>query len=168
MQLTVPYPSEANHYSQLHVVRLLASWHHWTGQHLVDSELSAAEQARQLFHAPFVVLSHDIAADPVLNYSNQAGLMLFELTWDELVQTPSRLTTEPIHREGRAALLAEVSRRGYIDHYRGVRISKTGRRFLIERAMVWNLLDDRGAPYGQAATFSEWKFIEPTYKGVDR
>jgi hypothetical protein len=43
-----------------------------------------------------------------------------------------------------------------------VRVSKSGRRFLIDRATVWNLLDDSGAHYGQAATFSAWKFIEPT------
>ena len=162
MQLTVPYPSEANHYCQFHVIRLLASWHHWTGGHLIDPELSAAEQARQLFQAPFAVLSHDTAPDPVLNYANQVGLTLFELTWEELVQTPSRLTAEPMHREDRAALLAEVSRQGYIDRYRGVRVSKTGRRFFIEQARVWNLLDDSGARYGQAATFGEWKFLEAT------
>jgi hypothetical protein len=154
------FPSEANRYLEGHVAVLLASLHHWTGRHLVDPNLPKHEQARQLFHAPFAVLSHNGAADPLLNYANQTGLALFELTWDELVRTPSRLTAEPIHRNARAALLAAVSRQGYIDNYRGVRISKTGRRFMIERATVWNLLDENGAPYGQAATFESWRFIE--------
>jgi hypothetical protein len=162
MQLASDYPSEVNQFLQVHVARMLASWHHWTGSYLVDPKLPSLEQARRLFHAPFAVLSHDTASDPMLNYSNQAGLALFELTWDELVRTPSRLTAEPTDRDARADLLAAVSRQGYIDNYRGVRISKTGRRFLIEQATVWNLLDERGANYGQAATFSAWRFIEPT------
>jgi hypothetical protein len=162
MQLASDYPSEVNQFLQVHVARMLASWHHWTGSYLVDPKLPSLEQARRLFHAPFAVLSHDSASDPMLNYSNQAGLALFELTWDELVRTPSRLTAEPTDRDARADLLAAVSRQGYIDNYRGVRISKTGRRFLIEQATVWNLLDERGANYGQAATFSAWKIIAPT------
>jgi hypothetical protein len=57
-------------------------------------------------------------------------------------------------------LLSEVSSRGYINDYRGVRVAKNGRRFLIERATVWNLLDESGAPYGQAATFNEWRYLD--------
>jgi len=48
-------------------------------------------------------------------------------------------------------LLAEVTEQGYIDHYEGVRLSKTGKRFLIKNAVVWNLLDDDGGYKGQAA-----------------
>jgi hypothetical protein len=44
----------------------------------------------------------------------------------------------------------------FIDDYSGVRVSSTGRRFLIERATVWNLVDARGAYRGQAAAFSDW------------
>ena len=65
-----------------------------------------------------------------------------------------------MHRDERARLLDAVTRDGFIDDYRGVRISKTGRRFLIENATVWNLLDENGAPYGQAATFSAWKYVD--------
>jgi hypothetical protein len=56
-------------------------------------------------------------------------------------------------------LLATVNQHGFIDDYRGVRISKSGRRFMIEQATVWNLLDENGAPYGQAASFSQWEYI---------
>jgi hypothetical protein len=82
------------------------------------------------------------------------------MTWGELIRTASRLTAEPVHRSERARLLAAVSGKGFIDDYSGIRISKTGRRFVIERATVWNLIDDLGAPYGQAATFSEWKYLD--------
>jgi hypothetical protein len=76
MQPTFTYPSEVNQYHYLHVERMLASWHHWTGRYLVDPKLPRLEQARRLFQAPFAVLSHDTASDPMLNYSNQTGLAL--------------------------------------------------------------------------------------------
>jgi hypothetical protein len=37
-----------------------------------------------------------------------------------------------------------------------VRITRTGRRFKIERAIVWNLIDAAGTIHGQAATFDQW------------
>ena len=153
-------PAQPNGYLESHVRLLLNSFRHWTGKSLVQQNLSSNEQARQLFCAPFVVLSHDTGIDPLLNYANQAGLRLFELNWKELTALPSRLTAEPMHRGERARLLGRVTQQGYIDDYSGVRISKTGRRFLIERAVVWNVRDDQGAPYGQAATFSAWRFLD--------
>lgn len=81
------------------------------------------------------------------------------MSWDELTRTPSRLTAEAPNREERARLLAAVTQNGFIDDYSGVRISKTGRRFKISRATVWNLLDANQNYFGQAAMFSEWKFL---------
>jgi hypothetical protein len=71
---------------------------------------------------------------------------------------PSRLTAEAPDRTERARLLAEVAARGFIDDYSGVRISRTGQRFRIERATVWNLSDDEGRRCGQAATFRTWRY----------
>lgn len=139
---------------------MLASLRHWTGRNLVEPGLAPEEQARELFNAPFAVLSHDTATDPILNYANRISLQLFELSWEELTVMPSRLTAEAPARAERTRLLSEVSSRGYIDDYRGVRVAKNGRRFLIERATVWNLLDESGAPYGQAATFNEWHYLD--------
>ncbi|MGZ8453422.1 MAG: MEKHLA domain-containing protein [Candidatus Binatia bacterium] len=152
-------PCEENQFRSDHVARLLASLRRWTGRVLVDPRLPAVEQARQIFYARFAVLSHNTAADPMLNYGNRAGMQLFELSWAELMRTPSRLTAEPLHRDERARLLDAVTRKGFIDDYRGIRISNTGRRFLIDNATVWNLLDENGAHYGQAATFSAWKYV---------
>ena len=81
------------------------------------------------------------------------------MSWEELTRTPSRLTTEAPNREERARLLAMVVTRGFIDDYSGVRISKSGRRFKISRATVWNLLAQDGRPGGQAAMFGEWEFL---------
>jgi hypothetical protein len=76
-----------------------------------------------------------------------------------LTRTPSRLTAEAPDREERARLLEIVTRRGFIDDYSGIRVSKTGRRFRISRATVWNLLTEDGRPCGQAARFDKWEFL---------
>jgi hypothetical protein len=63
-------------------------------------------------------------------------------------------------RDERAEFLRRVRENGFIDDYSGIRISRTGRRFRIRQAIVWNVLDDAGAYAGQAATFSSWEFLE--------
>ena len=153
---TLPEPGVDNAYLADHVERLRRSLRHWTRRDLVAPDLPSAEAARLVYEAPFVVLSHGNAADPVLTYGNRAAQALFELTWDQLTRMPSRLTAEAPDREERARLLAQVAAHGFIDDYSGVRVSRTGRRFCIARATVWNLLDDAGRHCGQAATFAQW------------
>ena len=145
-----------------HVQLLLDSFARLVGRELVSREGSAAEQAERLFHAPFVVVSHGTEADPVLNYGNAQAIALWELTWQELTRTPSRLTAEPMHRDERARLLARTREHGFVDDYSGIRISKTGRRFRIEQAIVWNLTGAASEHRGQAATFDHWTPLEPT------
>jgi hypothetical protein len=143
-----------------HAERLRRTFHALTGRPLIDPALSPEAGAAALFHAPFVVLSHNTAPDPILTYGNQAALELFALSWVELIQMPSRYTAEAPNWAERARRLAEVTARGLIDDYSGVRIAQTGQRFLIEQAMVWNLTDEEGRPCGQAATFREWRYVE--------
>lgn len=156
--MVVPRP--ANRYQVEHAERLRRSYHALTGRHLIDPALSPDAAAEALFHAPFVVLSHDAAPDPILTYGNRAALDLFALTWEELIRMPSRYTAEAPDRAERARLLAEVAARGFIDDYAGVRIARTGNRFQIARATVWNLTDETGRRCGQAATFREWRSLE--------
>jgi len=139
-----------------HAQLLLESFAKLLGRELVSREGSAAEQTERLFHAPFVVVSHGTQVDPILNYGNAAALALWEMTPEQLTQTPSRLTAEPLHRDERARLLERTRRDGYVDDYSGVRISASGKRFRIERAIVWNLTDAAGTHLGQAATFDSW------------
>ena len=135
------------------------SLRHWTGRDLLPGLFNPLGLAKNIFEAPFVLVSHGTEADPILNYGNAAALQLWEMTWDELTRTPSRLTAEAPNRTERAQLLAAVTANGFIDDYSGIRISKTGRRFRIAQATVWNLLDERGHYAGQAATFSRWEFL---------
>ena len=142
-----------------HTQLLLNSYQHWLGSELIDRSGSVEEQARRLFEAPVVVVSHGMQADPILSYGNQTALDLWEMDVDTLLETPSRLTAEPVHRDERALLLERTTRDGYVDDYRGIRTARSGRRFLIERAIVWNLIDASGQRAGQAATFSEWVWL---------
>ena len=142
-----------------HTACLARSLEHWTGRELVPGITDPRGLSRAVFEAPFALVSHGIEADPILNYGNHAALALWEMSWMELTRTPSRLTAEAPNRDERARLLETVSRRGFIADYSGVRISKTGRRFRIARATVWNLLTADGQPCGQAAQFDEWEYL---------
>jgi hypothetical protein len=142
-----------------HTASLARSLRHWTGRELLGGISNTADFARAIFEAPFVLVSHGTEPDPILNYGNRAALAIWEMTWEELTRTPSRLTAEEPNRAERARLLQAVTERGFIDDYSGVRISKTGGRFGIARATVWNLMTAEGKPYGQAAMFDHWDFL---------
>jgi hypothetical protein len=139
---------------------LLDSYEKALGRPLIPRSGDDGKDAEALYHAPFVVVSHGTEADPVLNYGNATALALWETDWSTLTRLPSRLTAEPVAREERAAMLERARRDGYIADYAGVRIATSGRRFRIENAIVWNLVDVNGQPAGQAATFADWKFLE--------
>jgi PAS domain-containing protein len=146
-------------YSIQFVTSLLASHLDLTGQPLLErlpGETDAALAAR-LYAAPFVVLAHGTEPDPLFNYANAAAQHLFELSWDEFIGLPSRLSAETPERGERERLLARVTTHGFIDDYSGIRISKSGHCFRIQRATVWNLSNAAGHRIGQAATFSDWQ-----------
>jgi len=139
---------------------LLTSFRHWTGRDLIERGGTQLDESQRLFDSPFAVVSHGLQEDPVLNYGNRQALWLWEMEWDDLTTTPSRLTAEPINQAERARMLKRAADQGFIDDYQGIRISKTGRRFFVERAVVWNVVDDTLHHYGQAATFSVWSFLK--------
>lgn len=139
-----------------HTRILLDSYRHWLKSDLIP-RATPEDDARTLYLAEFVVVSHGTQPDPVLNYGNAIALRLWEMDAKTLLQTPSRLTAEPLHRDERARLLERTTRDGYVDDYQGIRISATGKRFRIHRAIVWNLIAPQGDRVGQAATFAEWE-----------
>jgi hypothetical protein len=145
---------------ETHVQRLLNSFSKWTGGELIARSGNPADDAKRLFDAPFIVVSHGTQSDPILNYGNRAALKLWSLDWEQLTRMPSRLTAEPMHQAERAQFMAQVAREGFVRGYRGVRIASTGRRFYIEDATIWNVLDESGSVCGQAATFSKWQDLE--------
>lgn len=138
--------------NEIHAQRLLNSYKHWTGNELIaiTSELPLL---KQLDEAEIVILSHGTESDPILNYGNARALSLWEMSKEQFTNTPSRLTAEPMEREQRAEFLHNVTSNGYVSNYTGIRISATGRRFYIEEATVWNVIDEEGQYCGQAASF---------------
>ncbi len=158
--MTAPsLPSEDNAYLADHVAILRDSYRHWIRRPLLDPRMTHEEAARYLFFAPFVVVSHNTAKDPLFNYGNRTALSLFAMSWEEFTATPSRLSAERVNQEAREELLAKVAEHGFIDNYEGVRIGRHGRRFSIEGATIWNLRDSRGVACGQAACFKRWKLL---------
>lgn len=159
MQTLPPEPCAANDWLSSHAERLLSAYRHWTGRSLIGPGADPVETARALYEADFVVLSHDTAPDPRFDYANLAAQRLFERAWPEMVGLPSRFSAEPLARGERERLLEMVARQGYTDSYSGVRVSASGRRFLVRQATVWNLIAPDGTPYGQAAAFSDWQWL---------
>lgn len=139
-----------------HAAHLLRSFRAIVGRDLIEPEGDDLGRARRLFEAPFVVLSHGVQDDPILNYGNARALALWEMSFADFTLMPSRVTAEAMLREERERLLAIAAQKGFIDDYSGVRISSTGRRFMIANAIIWNVTDENGNRIGQAATFDRW------------
>ena len=149
-------PGFPNNFQRSHAELILRSYHRLTGKQLIPPGPDAAQR---LFEAPIFVASHNTNEDPILTYGNQTALTLFDMSWEEFTATPSRFTAEAPNREERQRLLDRVTQYGFIDDYSGVRISKSGQRFVIQKATVWNLVDENGKAAGQAATFDRWSPI---------
>lgn len=151
-------PNPNNLFIPEHARLLLDNYRRLTGRELVPVG-DPMQRAKSLYEAGFVVLSHNTAPDPVFNYANLAAQRLFEMEWDAFVALPSRLSAGPMHRDERQRLLDSVASKGYIENYAGIRVTKSGRQFRVGAATVWNLAGDDGHYAGQAAMFSEWRFL---------
>jgi hypothetical protein len=142
---------------------LLARTHlRTTGRELApgldEAALAGADAATRahelLWNADWVLLSHGTEPSPVLNYGNRAAMELFELDWDRLTALESRYTAPPDLVEERADVLRRVREAGFVDDYRGTRVSATGKRFVIERVTLWEVhRPGSGERLGMAAAF---------------
>jgi len=139
------------------IALIAASYRRLTGRDLVAG---GDDSAAALWLAPQVIVAHGTEADPLFFFANRAALDRFETTLGAFVRSPSRLSAEAPLRDERQALLDRVSCDGFIADYAGVRISAHGRRFRIEAAAVWNLIDEQGAVHGQAAAFDRWTDLD--------
>ena len=116
-------------------------------------------QCQELFACGFPVLAHGTEQDPQLSYANAAALQLWDSHWDELIGMPSRLTAPNSERAERSSALGQAQRLDAVRHYRGIRISRQGRRFMINNAKIWTLWDAEERVFGQAACFSDWWWL---------
>lgn len=156
---TYPIPDETNDFLAEYVYLIIKSLKKFKGIELTDSSLNIKEQAQQVFEAPYVLVAHNASTDPIFQYSNKKGLELFEMSWDEFTRLHSKYSAEPQNRRERELLLNDVLLKGYTDNYSGVRISKTGRKFKISAATVWNIMDENNEKKGQAALFRDYTYI---------
>ena len=123
-------------------------------QGATDFAAEAAPTLREaLWNAPRAIVAHGTEEEPIFFYGNRLALRLFEMSFEEFARLPSRLSAEPLAQEARVKLLEKVARQGYVDGYSGMRIAKSGRRFMITDTTVWNLVDEHGGYHGQAAVF---------------
>ena len=109
--------------------------------------------------APFVVLAHGTEADPKFIYANKAAQACFGYSWEEFLSLPSRLSAEAPDQGARQKLLEQVARNGFMTGYSGIRVAKSGSRFIIEDGIVWELTNTSGRRHGQAATFRSWRDV---------
>ena len=114
---------------------------------------------QNLFACGFPVLAHGTAQDPALSYANAAALLLWDSDWNVLIGMPSRLTAPDSERAERSSALGQAKRLDAVQNYRGIRISRKGRRFMINKARIWTLWDAEEQVCGQAACFSDWWWL---------
>ena len=132
------------------VSRLLSSHQRAFHRTLVDCS------GQDLFSSDVAVLAHDNSRDPLLIYANATALRLWERPWEDMIGMPSRYTAEAEARSQRDSALQQAKQGDAFEGYSGVRVSRTGQRFMISNARIWTLWDETGGHCGQAAAFSSW------------
>jgi hypothetical protein len=152
-------PSNKNGYLKDYVSLITSSLKKLANIEIVDFSLDLEEQAKQAFNSDYVLLAHNGAEEPVFNYANQTALELFEMSWEEFTNMPSKYSAESDERAEREKFLAEVAENGYSKNYSGIRISKTGRRFKIKNVILWNVYDSENNKIGQAAVFDKYEYL---------
>lgn len=135
---------------------IAASFARLAGRPLVD----AGDLEQALWHAPHAIVAHGTEPEPLFFYGNRVALALFAMPAADFIGLPSRRSAEPADRADRERMFARLETGDMIDDYSAVRVSADGRRFAIEHAYVWNLVDERGTRHGQAASFAEWRFLD--------
>lgn len=116
-------PSDKNHFHSAHIKLLVSNINLLTGENIIENNNDIDNIAREIFFAPFVVMSHGTEADPIFNYANQCALNLFEMTWEAFIKLPLRFSAEADSQDERDRILESVSKNGYVNDYTGVRIS---------------------------------------------
>ena len=113
----------------------------------------------KLFRCGFPVLAHGTGDDPRLTYANAAALQLWETNWEDLIGLPSRCTAPKEEQKERRSALGQAKCLKAMTGYRGIRVSRNGRRFMIRNARIWTLQDGEHQICGQAASFSDWHWL---------
>lgn len=111
-------------------------------------------------NADFILVAHGNEIDPIFNFVNKAGLLLWEMTEDEFCNLESRKSANLDKREEREKLMNSVKEKGFYIGYEGIRASKSGREFWIKNVNVWNVYNSDNHFIGQAATYNKWEYLK--------
>ena len=114
---------------------------------------------QNLFACGFPVLAHGAEPRSKAQLRQRCGPAAVGNHWDELIGMPSRLTAPETERAERSSALGQAKRLDAVQNYRGIRISRKGRRFMINKARIWTLWDAEERVCGQAACFSDWWWL---------
>jgi len=99
-------------------------------------------------NCPYAIASHD--TNSVFNYANEVSLQLFKTNWDEMIGAHSSVSASKSLQSDRNKMLKRVVREGYVDNYKGNRMTFDGSFFQINDATIWNIVDSKNNSQGQA------------------
>ncbi|MDD9897684.1 MAG: MEKHLA domain-containing protein [Candidatus Melainabacteria bacterium] len=129
---------------------VLQSYQQYTGEKL-------ASNIDELYNADFICASHYFYEDDTrFIFANLKAQELWEMSWQEFTRLESRYSAAKEEQAAREELLTKVKEQGIINDYQGLRISKSGKEFRIEKACVWNVLDLSNKIIGQAVKFKDF------------
>ncbi|KAK9818135.1 hypothetical protein WJX72_007683 [[Myrmecia] bisecta] len=153
----------------MHTLLLVESYRRQVGKPIME-DVEIADAAKTLFEAPFAVFSHNRGATEgpaKYTYANQAGLDLFETSWDEFVGTESSKTTanDVDLQADREGLIESIAAAGKARKWQGKRQSLKGRPVWIEDGLLWNIEGPSGKTLGQATIINAWEFEDGTRGG---
>ena len=121
-------------------------------------------ESTALYHAPFLVLFHN--QHRIFTYANKLALETFDYPASSFIGLPSHLCLDSSQKDLnnqtklREKYLKTSLEKGYAEDIHGIRVSATGRRFMISDTCVWNVLDEEGNVVGQAAKVPKWSFVD--------
>ena len=151
-------PSQDNDYQSGFVARVAGAFAHVTGKSLAgEAGLDPFALGKSAWLGDFALLTHRGDAQAVLNYGNQFALALWECDWNTFIATPSGATAPGQASAARDRLMEEVEKKNFVTGYSGERISRTGRRFVIEDVTVWRLVAGNDESFGMAAFFRRYR-----------
>jgi len=135
------------------VRHLLDSYWRYFERDLVRRQTPEAD-AYDLFRDELVIVAHEPGTNPYKTfvYGNDQALELWAVGWNQLMVTPSRMTTPAEHQAERQQAFDEVAVQGFKRGYPGIRQTLDGRQFRIV-ADIWKVSGPDGEDLGLAAAF---------------
>lgn len=108
----------------------------------------------------FAVLSHGNQTDPIYNYMNSAGFIVFRWPEERYYKLPSRYSApEGAIREEREAEIKKTVAKDVTYIVEAVRVRYRNDTVTLRDAILWNVYDDDGNRVGQTVLFDETRCL---------